>query len=567
MIKGIPASPGIAIGKIFILENMNLEVETKKIKEHKIEQEIERFHKALKKAKKEITVLKKEASTRLSADKVEIFEAHQMFLADPELIKQIEAKIRKKYNAQSAVDKVIHSYIELFSEMENEYMKARTADINDVGQRLIRILIDKEKEEVDFTDQVIIFADDLKPSDTSKLDKEKVLAFVTRQGSKTSHSAIMARSLGIPAVVGVGSEVSFKRDEKIIVDGIEGKIFKDPDQKLLSKYKKYKLDYQKQKKRLKNYKDKKTITRDGFNIKIAGNVGNIDDVDLIINNGAEGIGLFRTEFLFMNRNSFPTEEEQFRVYKKAAEKMDGKPVIIRTLDIGGDKELSYLELEKEMNPFLGYRAIRMYFEKEEIFKPQLRAILRASNYGNIKLMFPMISSLSETRFARQVINNVQKELDEDNLKYDKDIDVGIMIEVPAAALIADKLAEEVNFFSLGTNDLIQYTVAVDRTNEKVANLYTPFHPAVLLLIKKTVQAAHSNNIEAGICGEAAANEKLVPLLLGIGMDKLSMNANSILPVREIISKWTITEAKDVANRVFNMKNSGEIEKYLTEVMK
>ncbi len=566
MIKGISVSPGVAIGRVFIMENEEQVVTEKKIKENKVNEEIKRFTEVLKKAGEEIEDLKGEITGKLTEEDLEIFDAHLMFLKDPEFIKQVENKISiDKFNARTAVDKVISNYVEIFSSMDNEYISARTADLEDVRKRIIRLLMNKEKVINRFKDKVIIFADNLIPSDTASLDKDKVLAILTRQGSKTSHFAIMARSLGIPAIVGLGNDVEFNINEEIIVDGNKGYIYKNPDTRLLAKYNNYILNNQKEEEQLSYYKNKKTVTKDGSKITLAGNIGDKGDVELIIKNGGEGIGLFRSEFLYMNSNEIPPEEEQFKAYKEVADKMAGFPVIIRTLDIGGDKNLPYLESNHEMNPFLGYRAVRMYFNRPEIYKSQLRAILRAGYGRDIKLMLPMISSLSEIRHAKQIINNIKVELNKEGLKYNKNIEIGIMIETPAAALMADVLAEEVDFFSLGTNDLIQYTLAADRTNEKVADFYTPYHPAVLSLLRMTVEAAHSKGIMVSMCGELAANEKFIPFLLGIGLDELSVNASSILKNRKIISDWTITRAKKVAEKTLKMRTCSEIKNYLTGI--
>jgi len=450
----------------------------------------------------------------------------------------------------------------MFSNIDDEYMRERAVDIKDVGNRIIRILQGKKEKENKLLEKKIIFADDLTPSDTASLDTENVLAFITREGSRTSHTAIMARSLEIPAVVGIGNKIEISSDDIIIVDANEGKIFVNPEPEILNNYKHKIVKQRNYKKELSLYKNKKARTKDGKNIEVAGNIGNLNDLDLVIKNGAEGIGLFRTEFLFMDRKSAPSEDEQFEIYKNAAKTMNNKSLIIRTLDIGGDKNITYLNLEKEMNPFLGYRAIRMYFDHEDIYKSQLRAILRASNYGNIKIMFPMISTLKELLYAKKMLNNIINELKKEGVMINEKIEVGIMIEIPSAALTAEILAKEVDFFSIGTNDLIQYTMAVDRTNKKVNNLHSPYHLSVLYLINKIVEAAHNAGIWIGMCGEAAADIVLLPFLIGVGLDELSMSAVSILRIKKEITNWTISEAEIIAKNILQMNSREEIIDYL-----
>ncbi|MGM0602470.1 MAG: phosphoenolpyruvate--protein phosphotransferase [Bacillota bacterium] len=566
--KGIAASPGIAIGKALIKKEKNVEISQKKISEDKVNEEVEKLHRAIEKAKTELKTIRDNTAEKMGEEKAEIFDAHLMILDDPELIPAFENKIKdENISSPAAVKEIIDQYASMFAAMEDEYLKERGTDIKDVGKRIINILLGREDLSEKLNDEVIIIAEDLTPSDTAQLDTSKVLAFLTRDGSRTSHTAIMARSLGIPAVVGLGDKLMDKNADNavLIVDGNSGDVYFNPDDSTLNKYRQKLAEYEAEQKRLTVYKDKKAKTKDGQEIEVAGNMGNLADLGPVLERGGEGIGLFRTEFLYMDRDEIPSEEEQFEVYKKAAEKMGDYPVVIRTLDIGGDKDLPYLDLPEEMNPFLGYRAIRMCLDRPDIFKPQLRAILRASKYGNLKMMFPMISSLGELRNAKEILDEVKKELDNEKIEYNQDMEVGIMIEIPAAVMIADVLAEEVDFFSIGTNDLIQYTIAVDRTNEKIAEMHTPYHPAVLKLIKKTIDEGHKAGIWVGMCGEAAGDELLLPFLLGAGLDEFSMSAVSILKIKELLENWTQKEAEKEMKSILKLKTSEEVRDYLKKI--
>ncbi|MFW5735792.1 MAG: phosphoenolpyruvate--protein phosphotransferase [Halanaerobium sp.] len=570
LLEGIAASPGIAIGKSLIKVEKEIEIDKKNINENQIEQETEKLHNALSKSKEQLEQLKEETAEKLGEEKAEIFAAHLMILDDPEVIPAFENKIKdNKLNAAAAVKKVIDEFAAMFAAMDDEYLRERGSDIKDVGMRVIKNLLGIEDIADKMEEEVIIIAEDLTPSDTAQLDTDKVLAFVTRDGSRTSHSAIMARSLGIPSVVGVGSELIEKAENgmEIIVDGNSGNIYFNPEQSTLTEYEAKLEKYEAEQERLKAFKDKSAETKDGHRVEVVGNMGNLKDVDPILANGGEGVGLFRSEFLYMDRDQLPTEEEQFEVYKEVAEKMGDKPVIIRTLDVGGDKELPYLDFPEEMNPFLGYRAIRVCLERDDIFKPQLRALLRAGSFGNLKIMFPMISSLNELLAAKAKVEEVKAELRAEGLEYNAEIDLGMMIEIPAAVMIADKLAKEVDFFSIGTNDLIQYTVAVDRMNEQIAEMHTPYHPAVLRLVKKTIEAAHAEDIWVGMCGEAAGEELLLPFLLGAGLDEFSMSAVSILKIKEILTKWTLAEAEKISQQVLNLGTAAEVKNYLNKAKK
>ena len=568
--QGIAASPGIAIGKSLIKKDKNVEIDRNTISDEQIENEIHKLHSALAKAKQSLKELKESTAAKLGEEKAEIFEAHMMILDDPEVVPAFEKKIKnEKINAAAAVKDVIDKYVAMFSAMEDDYLRERGADIRDVGMRVIKILLDVEDITDKMEEDVVVIAKDLTPSDTAQLDTDKVLAFVTEEGSRTSHTAIMARSLGIPAVVGVGDDLLKEANDnsQVIIDGNSGRVYFSPSVATLDEYQEKLKEYNKEQKRLEYYKDKKAETKDGKEIELVGNMGNLNDIKPILNKGGEGVGLFRTEFLYMDRNELPTEEEQFEVYKEVAKRFEEKPVVIRTLDIGGDKDLPYLNFPEEMNPFLGYRAIRFSLEREEIFKPQLRAILRASKFGNLKIMFPMISSLDELRKAKDKVNTIKTELEAEGIEYNKEIEIGIMIEIPAAVMIADHLAQEVDFFSIGTNDLIQYTIAVDRTNEKIAERHTPYHPAVLRLIKKTIDHGHAHDIWVGMCGEAAGDELLLPFLLGVELDEFSMSAVSILKIKELMSKWNKVEAQEVAQKVLNLKTAGEVKSYLKDIKK
>lgn len=570
LLEGVAASPGIAIGKSLLKKEEKIKIDKKNISNDQIENEIQKLHKALNKSKKSLKKLKEETAENLGEEQAEIFTAHLMILDDPEVIPLFEDKIKNnKINAEAAVKAVIDEFSAVFTAMEDQYLKERGSDIKDVGMRIIKNLLGIKNLSDKLKKDIIIIADDLTPSDTAKLDTDKVLAFVTKKGSKTSHSAIMARSLGIPAVVGVGNKLIEKSENnmEIIVDGNKAKIFLNPDQATLNEYKDKLKKYEAEQQSLDFFKDKKAETKDGYAIEVVGNMGNIEDVNSILANGGEGVGLFRSEFLYMDRSQLPSEEEQFNVYKKVAKKMGDRPVIIRTLDVGGDKELSYLDFPEEMNPFLGYRAIRVCLQRDDIFKPQLKALLRASSFGNLKIMFPMISSLEELQAAKAKVKEVKSELKADGVKYNKDIDLGIMIEIPAAVMIAERLAKEVDFFSIGTNDLIQYTVAVDRMNKQISAMHTPYHPAVLRLIKKTIEAAHAENIWVGMCGEAAGEELLIPFLLGVGLDEFSMSAVSILKTKETLSKWTLAEAKKESEKLMEFSTAAEVKRYLNNLKK
>ncbi|AVQ38250.1 MULTISPECIES: phosphoenolpyruvate--protein phosphotransferase [Clostridium] len=535
MKKGIAASKGYAIGKIFIKEDINIEVVEKSIDD--TEKEKERFKSALSNTREQLERIKDKAQKEVGAEKAAVFDSHIMLLDDPEFAGAVEMNIESnKVNSEKALQEVIDMYSSIFASMEDEYMRERGADIKDVGKRIMLNIMGKSVNSMDDLDKdTIIVAQDLTPSDTAQLDKDKVIAFLTNIGGRTSHSAIMARTLEIPAIVGMKDITeSVKNDDVVIVDGTEGVVIINPDKETIEEYEKSKESFLREKEELKKLINVETVTKAGKRVEVCGNIGKPQDVHQVLENGGEGVGLFRTEFLYMDRDNMPSEDEQFESYKYAVEKMEGKPVVIRTLDIGGDKKLPYLEMPEEMNPFLGYRAIRLCLDRKELFKVQLRALLRASAFGNLKIMFPMISSLSEFKAAKELLKECMNELKAEGKEFNENLETGIMVEIPAAAICADELAKHVDFFSIGTNDLIQYTLAADRMNEKISYLYDPMHPAVLRLIKMTIDAAHKEGKWCGMCGEMAGDENAIATLVEYGLDEYSMSASSILTAKKII---------------------------------
>lgn len=563
MIKGIGASPGIAIGKAFIKKDPEIIVQKRTIGD--VTGEIDKLDAAIEKARTEIKSLYENTLKTVGEDEAKIFEAHMMMLDDPEVFGQVRDKITtEKVNAEWAIKEVTEFYVQIFESMTDEYLKARAADLKDVTNRVIRILLGIELIDLaHLSEDVIIVSEDLTPSDTAQMNKERVLGFITEIGGRTSHSAIMARTLEIPAVVAAeGIMESVKNDDIIVFNGEEGIVVINPDKETIDKFRNEKEDIDRFKKGLESLRGAKTVSKDGFEVELVANIGTPKDVDGILRNDGEGVGLYRTEFLYMDRDTLPTEEEQFEAYKEVAERLKNKPVVIRTLDVGGDKELPYLDLPEEMNPFLGYRAIRLCLDRTDIFKTQLRALLRASAYGNIKIMFPMISSIEELREAKAVLEEAKEELYKEDIIYNNEIEVGIMVEIPAVAIMSDLFAKEVDFFSIGTNDLIQYTTAVDRGNRKIAHLYNQFHPALLRLIKTVIENGHKEGIWVGMCGEVAGDPKLIPVLLGMGLDEFSMSPISILKARWIINNLSKKEMEEVVNKVINLPTAIEVEKYL-----
>ncbi|SDY96735.1 phosphotransferase system, enzyme I, PtsI [Proteiniborus ethanoligenes] len=560
---GIGVSPGIGIGKAIIKKDTKIDLVKKHIAE--TEEEIQKLNTAREKAKNQIEELYEHAFNTIGKKEAGIFRAHRMILEDPDFFGQIEAKIREeKVNSEWAVWEVANIFINMFQAMEDDYMKERASDIKDVTGRLIRIILNvKEMKLSTLSQEVIIVAEDLTPSDTAQMDKNKVIGFITETGGKNSHSAIMARTLEIPAVVGVEKARTFISDgDYIILDGDTGEIVLNPNKDALEAYKQKKEAYIESTKKLQMVRGKKSITKDGFVVKIAANIGTPKDVEGVIDNDGEGVGLYRTEFLYMDRDKLPTEEEQFEAYKEVAIRLEGKPVVIRTLDIGGDKDLSYLKLPEEMNPFLGYRAIRLCLDRTDIFKTQLRALLRASVYGDIKIMFPMISAIEELRQAKGILEGVKEELRAENIKFNNNIEIGIMIEIPSAAVMSDLFAKEVDFFSIGTNDLIQYTTAVDRGNRKVSYLYNEFHPALLRLIKTIIDNGHKEGIKVKMCGEVAGNPKLIPILIGMGLDEFSMSASSMLRARWIVNNILKKDMEGLVEEILKLPTAQEVKEFI-----
>lgn len=563
MFKGLSASPGIAIARALVLKENNYKI-IKKIVSNR-EREKEKLESAVIKAKEELEKIIKSTEKKLGEENVKIFEAHLFMLADPEFIGVVTSKILNEcINAEYAVESVSEDLAAGFEALDDCYMKERASDIRDVSMRLINILMDVKTTSIDnINDKCILIAHDLSPSDTAQIDKENVLGFITEIGGITSHSAIIARTIGVPAVVGSKNALlNIKDNDLIILDGNEGLILVNPDENILRDYEENIKKQEVLKKELIKYRNISTKTLDEIQLEVSCNIGSIEDLNSALEYGAEGIGLFRTEFLYMAKDELPTEEEQFNVYKEVLESMNGKPVIIRTLDIGGDKNLSYLKINEELNPFLGYRAIRLCLDMKDIFKVQLKALLKASNYGNLKIMFPMICNLEEIIQAKSILEECKEDLKRENIKYDDKVQVGIMIEVPSAAIISDILAEEVDFLSIGTNDLMQYTLAVDRMNEKVSYLYDFYNPSVLRLINMVIKNANQKNKCIGMCGEMAGEKEIIPFLIGMGLKEFSMSASSILEVRKIINNLSFQECKALAENLPKLKTSEEVKEFL-----
>ena len=535
MKKGIAASKGYAIGKVFLQEHEEIVITDTKVSDVEAEKSV--LNKALEQSKVQLTAIKEKALNEIGEHEAAVFEAHLTLLDDPEFTGGMLLEIESNsINAMKAVENVTNTFVMIFESMDNEYMKERAADIKDVSKRIISNLAGKGGDAFAVTEaNTIIVAHDLTPSDTAQLDRSKVVGFLTNIGGRTSHSAIMARTLEIPAIVGLKDiTTSVKNGDTVIVDGIEGICIINPEQSVLDEYIAKRENFIKEQEELKKLIDVKTVTKSGKRIEVCGNIGSPADAEAVLANGGDGVGLFRTEFLYMDRDSAPTEEEQFEAYKKVLEVMNGKQVVIRTLDIGGDKTLPYLPLPEEMNPFLGYRAIRLCLDRKDIFRVQIRALLRASIYGKLAVMFPMISGLEEFQAAKEFVEECKAELKAEGKEYSENIQWGIMVEIPAAAVYADELAKHVDFFSIGTNDLIQYTLAADRMSEKVSYLYNPMHPAVLRLIKMTIDGAHKHGKWVGMCGEMAGDEAAIPTLVEYGLDEFSMSATSILTAKKII---------------------------------
>lgn len=565
MLKGVNASEGIGIGKVMLIEEVSLDYEKKQITN--TQAEIDRYRKVFdaycEKTEKQAENIK----NTIGEKEADIILGHLLMLKDPAMSSSIEGNISSGCCAEDAVAQVCDMFIGVFSMADDELTKQRASDVEDIKNGLITMLLGKEEVDIASAPSgTVLVAKDLTPSMTSCIVKENIVGIVTEVGGKTSHSAILARAMEIPAVLSVPNVMeTFENGQEIIVDGSHGEVIENPSDGEIAIYREKTIEYKKEKEELKKFIGKETVTADGIKVELCCNIGKPDDADAVLSKDGEGVGLFRTEFLYMDSSSIPTEEEQFLAYKKTVLKLGDKPLIIRTLDVGGDKDIPYLGLSKEDNPFMGFRAVRYCLHREDVYKPQLRALLRASAFGNIKIMIPLVTCIDEVREVKAMIENIKAELDSENIAYNKDIQVGIMVETPAASLIADLLAEEADFFSIGTNDLTGYTMAVDRGNADVAYLYSAFQPAVLRSIKKIIE--DGKDIMVGMCGEAAADPLLIPLLLAFGLDEFSVSATSVLKTRKIISQWTIDEAKEVANKALTLKTESEVVEYLTSVAK
>ncbi len=557
--QGKGVSNGIGLGKIVILNNE--EIKPEKIKVENTKKEIETFKKALYDVIEEVNKL----LSRISGTEKEIMEAYLMILEDQILADETINVIKEeKCNAEYGVEMGFDKIIKMFEQIDDNYMASRSSDIKDMKEKVLSKILKKETVNLSkLPENTIIATKELKTSDTAKLDLKNVVGIITEMGGINSHMSIMARNHDIPAIVGVKDLLSnINNNDFVAINGETGEIVVNPTKEECIKLEEMKQAVAKEKDELEKYKDKETVTLDGHSVQIFANIGIPQDVESAIENSAEGVGLFRTEFLYMNSNTCPTEEEQFEAYKSVAENLKGKRAVIRTLDIGGDKNIKYMNLPEEQNPFLGYRAIRICLDDVSLFKTQLRAILRASNYGNLAIMLPMISSVEELREAKSIIQEVKDELKNKNIKFDENIEVGIMIEIPSAALMAESLAKECDFFSIGTNDLIQYTVAVERGNEKIEKLYSKYHPAVIKLIKLAIDGAHKNSIHCGMCGEAASRPAFIPLLIGLGLDEFSMNCNKILNARMMIRNLNYEDCKKLAEKTLTLESSTDIEMFL-----
>lgn len=567
MLRGIGTSKGIGIGKALIIHKCKNAVSRVKIKD--TEAEVDKFNEAVEKFIQETNELVDKLSQKLNGDDKNalVLKNQEYLIRDPEFTSGVISAITNdKLNAEAAVEDTCEMLKNIFLSFNNDTMTQRVADIEDMKQRLIAIM--QGQKHIDLTnlsDNTVIIADEIHPSMTANMDTEHIAGIISEKGGDTSHASILARALEIPAVLSVKDICSkIAEGEEVIVDGAYGEVFVNPTPITLKIYNKKKKAYDERVKELKKYIDKQTVTKDGRKVMLAANIGNADEAAKAVKAGAEGVGLFRTEFLFMNKQALPTEEEQYNEYKKAAVVLDGRQLTIRTLDIGGDKDIPYMGLTKELNPFLGYRAIRFCLDRVDIFTTQLRAVLRASAYGNIRIMIPMITSVTEVQAVKKIINGICRDLDKKDIKYDKDIKIGVMIETPAAAIMADVLAHEVDFFSIGTNDLTQYTLAVDRGNENVAYLYSALNPAVIRSIKHIIECAHNAGIEAGMCGEAAADERMIPLLLNFGLDEFSVTVSRVLETRKEIASWSSKEVKEITENVMNYSEEKEVSNYLSD---
>ncbi|MPS31841.1 MULTISPECIES: phosphoenolpyruvate-protein phosphotransferase PtsI [unclassified Salinivibrio] len=565
MISGILASPGIAFGKALLLQEEDVVINKDKIAASQIDKEIQRVLDAREQSKTQLEAIKDKARETFGEEKEAIFEGHIMLLEDEELEEEIVSFIKSNLaTADHAIYSVIEEQAVTLESLDDDYLKERAADIRDIGSRFVKNALGINMVSLSaINEEVILVANDLTPSETAQVDLNYVLGFITDIGGRTSHSSIMARSLELPAIVGTNDATSkVKNGDMLVLDAINNQIVINPSDQELSKFKAIRDQHIAEKAELAKLKDLPAITLDGHQVEVCGNVGTVKDCDGVNRNGGEGIGLYRTEFLFMDRDSLPTEEEQYQAYKAVAKAIDGHPVIIRTMDIGGDKDLPYMDLPEEMNPFLGWRAVRISLDRREILRDQLRAILRASAHGKIRVMFPMIISVEEIRELKEAIETYKAELRQEGHDFDADLEIGVMVETPAAAAIAHHLAKEVEFFSIGTNDLTQYTLAVDRGNELISHLYNPLSPAVLTVIKQVIDASHAEGKWTGMCGELAGDEKATLLLMGMGLDEFSMSAISIPRIKKIIRNANFADVKAMADKALTLPTAAEIEAYV-----
>ncbi|EFU68030.1 phosphoenolpyruvate-protein phosphotransferase PtsI [Aggregatibacter segnis] len=569
MISGIPASPGIVFGKALVLKEEKIVLDTQKIKESQIDAEIARFYEGRSAAVEQLNSIKDRAYASLGEEKAAIFEGHLMILEDEELEEEILDYLRSnKVNAAVAANVIIDQQVAMLSEIDDEYLKERAGDIRDIGNRLIKNILGMHIVDLgEINEEAILVAYDLTPSETAQLNLDKVLGFVTDIGGRTSHTSIMARSLELPAIVGTNNVTELvNTGDFLILDALNNAVYVNPSQDEIQRLKTLQAKLAEEKAELAKLKDLPALTLDGHRVDVVANIGTIRDVEGAERNGAEGVGLYRTEFLFMDRDQLPTEEEQFIAYKEVVEAMNGNLVILRTMDIGGDKELPYLNLPKEMNPFLGWRAIRIALDRREILNAQLRAVLRASAYGRLAVMFPMIISVEEIRELKSVIEELKVELRNEGKDFDENIQIGVMVETPSAAVNAKFLAKEVDFFSIGTNDLTQYTLAVDRGNELISHLYNPMSPSVLNLIKQVIDASHAEGKWTGMCGELAGDENATILLLGMGLDEFSMSAISVPRIKKLIRNVNYQDAKLLAEKALQQPTAAEIERLVADFL-
>lgn len=564
MIKnGIGASSGIAIYPVFKLEEVTLDIPTNTITD--VDSELILLEQAIATAIEELQVIRDKTAINMDEEHAMIFDAHIQIAQDPEIKREVVNKVKTELlNVTNAYQIICQKYINMFEQMDNEYFQERAFDIKDVSQRIIAHLLGVSLSNPSLIDkEVIVIANDLTPSDTAQLNKDFVKGFITNIGGRTSHSAIMARSLEIPAIVGTKDILtSVNNDQIVILDGFSGTVIIDPTKEEILKYEAIQNEYLQQIKLWSQYVGQSTKTKDNVHVELAANIGSPDDLEGVLKNGAEGIGLYRTEFLYMNNDNLPTEHEQFIAYKKVLEACPNQKVVIRTLDIGGDKHLDYLPMDEEMNPFLGHRALRLCLDRTDIFKTQLRALLRASVYGDLHIMFPMVALLTEVRQAKEILEECKQELIKEEISFSNDIKVGIMVEIPAVAVLADQFAKEVDFFSIGTNDLIQYSFAADRMNQKVSYLYQPYNPSLLRLIKMVIDASHEAGIWTGMCGEMAGDQIAAPILLGLGLDEFSMSASSVLQTRHLFSKLDTTKMKQMADACLQMQTQDEVKAFV-----